>query len=68
MQMLHGLALAKLSLKNYKGNKNRLDILYFIKIDLYMPFHHLRLKYLSNKFVASTSVHAQEFEQELSLL
>ena len=33
-----------------------------------MPFHHLRLKYLSDKFVASTSVHAQEFEQELSLV
>ena len=37
MQISHDLALIKLNLKNYLENKNKLRVLYLIKIDLLMP-------------------------------
>ena len=34
---------SKTNLKKYFGNKNKLCVLYLIKIDLHMPVHYLRL-------------------------
>ena len=43
MQISHGLALIKLNLKIYLGNKNELRVSHLIKIDLRMPVHYLKL-------------------------
>ena len=43
MQISYGLALIKLNLKIYLGNKNELRVSHLIKIDLRMPVHYLKL-------------------------
>ena len=42
MQISHGLALIKLKLKKYLGNKNKQRVLYLINIDFRMPVHYIR--------------------------
>ena len=43
VQISHRIALIKLNLKNYLGNKNNSRVLYLTKIDLRMPVHYLKV-------------------------
>ena len=43
VQISHRIAIIKLNLKNYLGNKNNSRVLYLTKIDLHMPVRYLKV-------------------------